>query len=59
MWILSLQVYSHKWQADESLNSKKHGDAAFRAKDYATAIECYTRVSILSLKRLESLTEAS
>lgn len=33
----------------ETLNSKKHGDTAFRAKDFATAIECYTQVSIHSL----------
>lgn len=29
----------------ETLNSKKHGDTAFRAKDFATAIDCYTQVS--------------
>ncbi|XP_058215404.1 serine/threonine-protein kinase BSK5-like isoform X2 [Rhododendron vialii] len=27
---------------EETLNSKKQGDAAFRAKDFATAIDCYT-----------------
>lgn len=31
----------------ETLNSKKQGDAAFRAKDFATAIDCYTEVSTL------------
>lgn len=29
----------------ETLNSKKHGDAAFRAKDFVTAIDSYTEVS--------------
>ncbi|MBA0761804.1 hypothetical protein Gotri_024395 [Gossypium trilobum] len=27
---------------EETLNSKKSGDTAFRAKDFGTAIECYT-----------------
>lgn len=31
----------------ETLNSKKHGDTAFRAKEFSTAIECYTVVSAL------------
>lgn len=31
-------------QIQETLNSKKHGDTAFRAKDFATAIESYTEV---------------
>ena len=31
----------------ETLNSKKQGDAAFRAKDFTTAIDCYTQVSNL------------
>lgn len=43
----------------ETLNSKKQGDAAFRAKDFSTAIDCYTQVikqwflsaSCLSTKR--------
>ncbi|XP_057778052.1 serine/threonine-protein kinase BSK5 isoform X4 [Salvia miltiorrhiza] len=30
-------------QMQETLNSKKQGDAAFRAKDFATAIDCYTQ----------------
>lgn len=29
----------------ETLNSKKHGDTAFRAKDFTTAIDSYTQVS--------------
>lgn len=33
----------------ETLNSKKHGDTAFRAKDFSTAIDCYTQVSIFIL----------
>ncbi|XP_031401214.1 serine/threonine-protein kinase BSK5-like isoform X2 [Punica granatum] len=37
------EVSSKMWQAEESLNSKNHGDAAFRAKDFTTAIDCYTR----------------
>lgn len=32
----------------ETLNSKKNGDAAFRAKDFETAIGCYTQVSYIS-----------
>lgn len=31
----------------ETLNSKKQGDAAFRTKDFTTAIDCYTQVSLL------------
>ncbi|KAE8717276.1 putative serine/threonine-protein kinase [Hibiscus syriacus] len=30
-------------QMQETLNSKKHGDTAFRAKDFTTAIDCYTQ----------------
>lgn len=37
---LSFQMWTD--QIQETLNSKKRGDAAFRAKDFATAIECYT-----------------
>lgn len=29
----------------DTLNSKKHGDTAFRAKDFSSAIDCYTQVS--------------
>lgn len=32
----------------ETLSSKKQGDAAFRAKDFSTAIDCYTQVTILN-----------
>ncbi|XP_057983097.1 serine/threonine-protein kinase BSK5-like isoform X2 [Malania oleifera] len=38
---LSFQMWTNQMQ--ETLNSKKHGDTAFRAKDYATAIDCYTQ----------------
>ncbi|KAJ0766313.1 putative transferase, protein kinase RLK-Pelle-RLCK-XII-1 family [Helianthus annuus] len=31
-------------QLHDTLNSKKHGDEAFRAKDLTTAIECYTNI---------------
>ncbi|KAK4780219.1 hypothetical protein SAY87_016325 [Trapa incisa] len=37
------EVYSHMGQVEESLNFKKHGDAAFQAKDFSTAIDCYTQ----------------
>lgn len=33
----------------ETLDSKKSADSAFRAKDYTTAIDSYTQVSPLSL----------
>lgn len=39
---LSFQMWTN--QIQETLNSKKHGDVAFRAKDFATAIESYTEV---------------
>jgi hypothetical protein len=35
-------------QIQETLNSKKRGDTAFRAKDLATAMTCYTQVSRFS-----------
>lgn len=37
---LSFQMWTD--QIQETLNSKKQGDAAFRAKDFDTALECYT-----------------
>lgn len=37
---LSFQMWTNQMQ--ETLNSKKHGDTAFRAKDFATAIDSYT-----------------
>ena len=30
----------------ETLNSKKKGDAAFRHKEFGAAIECYTQVRL-------------
>lgn len=42
---LSFQMWTNQMQ--ETLNSKKHGDTAFRAKDFGTAIDCYTQVSFL------------
>ncbi|KAH7842965.1 hypothetical protein Vadar_011148 [Vaccinium darrowii] len=38
---LSFQMWTNQMQ--ESLNSKQQGDSAFRAKDFASAIDCYTR----------------
>ncbi|KAI7737814.1 hypothetical protein M8C21_011130, partial [Ambrosia artemisiifolia] len=38
---LSFQMWTDQMQ--ESLNSKKKGDAAFRHKDFTTAIQCYTQ----------------
>ncbi|KAE8681014.1 putative serine/threonine-protein kinase [Hibiscus syriacus] len=37
---LSFQMWTD--QIQETLNSKKRGDASFRAKDFGTSIECYT-----------------
>ncbi|OIW18911.1 hypothetical protein TanjilG_25354 [Lupinus angustifolius] len=38
---LSFQLWTSQMQ--ETLNLKKHGDTAFRAKDFVTATECYTQ----------------
>ncbi|TXG58727.1 hypothetical protein EZV62_016556 [Acer yangbiense] len=38
---LSFQMWTNQMQ--DTLNSKKHGDTAFRAKDFTTAIDCYTQ----------------
>ncbi|KAM6550792.1 hypothetical protein CsatB_000600 [Cannabis sativa] len=38
---LSFQMWTNQMQ--DTLNSKKHGDTAFRAKDFATAIDSYTQ----------------
>ncbi|GER57233.1 kinase family protein [Striga asiatica] len=38
---LSFQLWTNQMQ--ETLNSKKQGDSAFRAKDFTTAIDCYTQ----------------
>lgn len=44
---MSLQFSFQMWTGDmqENIDNKKHGDAAFRAKDIETAIEFYTEVS--------------
>lgn len=44
--MLKLQLSFQLWtsQMQETLNLKKHGDTAFRAKDFVTAIDCYTQV---------------
>ncbi|XP_057456176.1 serine/threonine-protein kinase BSK5-like [Lotus japonicus] len=38
---LSFQMWTN--QIQDTLNSKKHGDSAFRAKDFSMAIDCYTQ----------------
>ncbi|KAF3772900.1 putative serine/threonine-protein kinase [Nymphaea thermarum] len=38
---LSFQMWTNQMQ--DTLNSKKQGDAAFRHKDFRTAIDCYTQ----------------
>lgn len=38
---LSFQMWTNQMQ--ETLNSKKKGDVAFRHKDFSAAIECYTQ----------------
>lgn len=47
--MLKLQLSFQLWtsQMQETLNLKKHGDTAFRSKDFVTAIDCYTQVRIL------------
>ena len=42
-----MQFSFQMWTGDlqENTDYKKHGDAAFRAKDFETAIEFYTEVS--------------
>ncbi|KAK6935383.1 Serine-threonine/tyrosine-protein kinase, catalytic domain [Dillenia turbinata] len=42
---LSFQMWTNQMQ--ETLNSKKKGDSAFRHKDFRTAIECYSQVSAI------------
>ncbi|XP_057953144.1 serine/threonine-protein kinase BSK5-like [Malania oleifera] len=37
---LSFQLWTS--QIQEALNARKHGDSAFRARDFTTAIDCYT-----------------
>lgn len=40
---LSFQMWTNQMQ--ETLNSKKKGDHAFRQKDFTTAIDCYSQVT--------------
>lgn len=40
-----------KGEMQENMDYKKHGDAAFRSKDFDTAIEFYTEVKTKSYKR--------
>ena len=44
---MSMQFSFQMWTGDlqENNDYKKHGDAAFRAKDFETGIEFYTEVS--------------
>jgi len=44
---LSFQMWTN--QIQETLNSKKLGDSAFHARDFSTAIDCYTQVSQLEM----------
>jgi len=37
----------------ESLNSKKKGDVAFRQKDFREAIECYTQVEFCFVHKMK------
>ena len=43
---LSFQMWTNQMQ--ETLNSKKKGDVAFRHKDLRAAIECYTQVKMIN-----------
>ncbi|CAI0540305.1 unnamed protein product [Linum tenue] len=47
---LSFQMWTD--QIQETLNCKKRGDAAFRAKDFSTAMDCYTQVSTVLVSLL-------
>ena len=46
---LEMQLSFQMWtdQMQESLNSKKKGDVAFRQKDFREAIEYYTQVCFI------------
>ncbi|BAF13668.2 Os03g0825300 [Oryza sativa Japonica Group] len=42
----TFEVSFHSWtgqQVSDSILVKKHGDSAFQSKDFATAVECYSR----------------
>lgn len=55
---LALQLSFQMWtnQIQETLNAKKRGDAAFRARDFTTTIDCYTQVSELEMHDLVQIT---
>jgi len=44
---LSFQMWTNQMQ--DTLNSKKKGDNAFRQKDFTTAIDCYSQVAFSSV----------
>jgi BR-signaling kinase len=52
---LAMQLSFHMWtdQMQESLNSKKKGDVAFRQKDFREAIECYTQVEFCFVHKMK------
>lgn len=47
LFLLQLSFQMWTGQMQETLNSKKKGDVAFRHKDFRAAIECYTQVRLL------------
>lgn len=49
-WQFSFQMWTGEMQ--ENMDCKKHGDTAFRAKDFETAIEFYTEVNTNSPYKL-------
>lgn len=50
---LSFQMWTNQMQ--DTLNSKKKGDAAFRHKDFKAAIECYSQVRPRALPLLNTM----
>lgn len=47
LFLLQLSFQMWTGQMQETLNSKKKGDVAFRHKDFRASIECYTQVRLL------------
>jgi hypothetical protein len=43
-WNLQLSLQSWAGELSESFVVKRHADNAFKSKDFATAVECYSRV---------------
>jgi hypothetical protein len=43
-WNLQLSLQSWTGELSESFVVKRHADNAFKSKDFATAVECYSRV---------------